>query len=112
MSPSPRREMTRSALAVAREALTVAERSIPAHSSRYSPRKFTQHRHLAVRRFFDLDHRSTEDLLKDRSDLREAIGLEAVPDHSTMEKVQKRPLKKGASTASSTASSARPASAA
>jgi hypothetical protein len=115
MSQHSRRAMTRSALAVAQEALAVAERSIPAYSSKYSPKRFTQHQHfaiLAVRQFFDLDYRSTEALLGDWSDLREVIGLKAVPDHSTLEKAEKRLLKKGASTGSSTASVAPPATAA
>ena len=110
-----RRAMTRSALAVAREALAVAERSIPAYSSLYSPKKFTQHQHfaiLAVKQFFDLDFRSTEALFRDWSDLRELLGLKAVPDHSTIEKAEKRLLKKGASSSSSTAPAAPRASAA
>jgi hypothetical protein len=107
--------MTRSALAVAKEALAVAKRSIPAYSGKYSPKKFTQHQHfaiLAVRQFFDLDYRSTEELLRDWSDLREVLGLKAVPDHSTLEKAEKRLLKKGASTDALTGLSAPRASAA
>ena len=101
MPPPPRRETARSALAVGGEAL--AERSSPAYASRYSPRKSIQRQHLAVlavRRFFDLDYRSTEELLRGWSDPREAIGLKSVPDRSTLEKAAKRLLKKGASTGS------------
>ena len=115
MSQHSRRAMTRSALAVASEALATAERSIPTYASRYSPRKSTQPQHfavLAVGQLFDLDYRSTEELLRDWSDLREVLGLKSVPDHSTMEKAEKRLLKKGVSTDSWTAYAARRESAA
>jgi hypothetical protein len=57
---------------------------------------------LAVRAFLRLDYRSTQQLLLDWSDLREAIKLKEVPHWTTLEKAEKRILKKGASTASLT----------
>ncbi len=109
------RAMTKSPLALARAALRLARRTMPAYSHPCSPKKFTQHQLFAllvVRRFFDLDYRGTEQLLRDWSDLRQALELKSVPDHSTLEKAEKRLLKKGAATGSSTSSSATPARAA
>jgi hypothetical protein len=109
------RAMTKSPLALAAAALRLAARTIPAYSHPCSPKKFTQHQLFAilvVRQFFDLDYRGTEQLLRDWSDLRQALGLQKIPDHSTLEKAEKRLLKKGASIGSSMSSSATRASAA
>ncbi len=60
MSTPPHGVMTKSGLALARAALEVAEKALPAYSSKYSPKKFTQRQHvaiLAVRQFFRLDYR-------------------------------------------------------
>jgi hypothetical protein len=107
------RAMTKSPLALAAEALRLAARTLPAYSHLCSPRKFTQPQlfaMLVVRQFFDLDYRGTEQLFRDWSDLRRVLDLKSVPDHSTLEKAEKRLLKKGASTGSSTSSWTRPAS--
>lgn len=115
MAKTPRRASTRSVVAVAREALAVASAALPPYSHAFSPRKYTQAQlvaMLAVREFLGLDYRSTEQLLKEWSDLREALGLKKVPHWTTLEKAEKRILKKGASTGSSTASCAGRASAA
>jgi hypothetical protein len=89
--------MTKSALAPARTALEVAERALPPYSSRFSPRKFTQHRHfaiLSVRQFFGLDYRGVQQLFHCRSDLRDALDLEAVPHWTAIEKAEKRPMRR------------------
>ncbi len=82
------REMTKSAVAVAREALRVGEAALPRYASKFSrrdgytlPQLFAC---LAVRRFLGQDYRGTEVLLGEWSDLRRAIGLRKVPDHSTL----------------------------
>jgi hypothetical protein len=82
------REMTKSAVAVAREALAVGEASLPRYASKYSRRDgFTLPQLfacLAVRKFLGQDYRGVEALLGEWSDPRAAIGLPRVPDHSTL----------------------------
>lgn len=83
------REMTKSAVGVAREALAVGEASLPRYASKYSrrdgytlPQLFAC---LAVRKFLGQDYRGMEVLLNEWSELREAAGLsDQVPDHSTL----------------------------
>ena len=92
------RPMTKSPLAVARMALSVARESIPAYSSKFSRKDFTQHQHfalMALREFLKLDYRGLEQVLKEWAELREALGLAKVPDHSTIQKAAERLLEKG-----------------
>jgi hypothetical protein len=115
MPKPPHGVMTKSALALARTAMEVAEEALPPYSSKFSPRKFTQHQHFAiltVRQFFGLDYRGVQQLFLDWSDLREVLDLEAVPHWTAIEKAEKRLMKKGASTGSSTPQCGSPASAA
>lgn len=115
MPNPPHGVMTKSALALARTALEVAEGALPTYSSKFSPKKFTQHQHLAilaVRRFFGLDYRGVQQLFLDWSDLRDVLDLRAVPHWTAIEKVEKRLMKKGGSTGSSTPQCGSPASAA
>jgi hypothetical protein len=89
--------MTKSALQLARQALSVARESIPAYSSKFLPRRYTQHQLfalLALRQFLKTDYRGLEQFLKDWSDLRRALGLTTVPDHSTIQKAADRLLEK------------------
>lgn len=89
--------MTKSPLAVAREALAAAAAALPAYSSRFSRRDFTQPQLfalLAVREFLRLDYRGLEALAREWSDLRAALGLARVPDHSTLQKAAARLLEK------------------
>ena len=90
--------MTKSALAVARQALDAARAALPAYSSKFSKKTYTQHQlfaALAVRQFLRSDYRGIEQHLKDWSDLRAALGLgDDVPDHSTLQKAAERLLKK------------------
>ena len=65
-----------------------------------------------MRQFFGLDYRGVQQLLKDWSDLRHALDLKAVPHWTAIEKAEKRLMKKGASTGSSTPPCASHASAA
>ncbi len=101
------RPVTRSPVALARKAVEVAARKLPAYSARCSRRDFTQHQLFALMvlgTFLKLDHRALVAVVKDWSDVREAIGLTKVPHHTTLYKAQQRLLKKVCSTPCSTAS--------
>ena len=92
------RPMTKSAVDLARMALSVARESIPAYSSKFSRKDFTQHQHfalMALREFLKADYRGLEQFLKDWAELRQVLGLEKVPDHSTIQKAAERLLEKG-----------------
>jgi hypothetical protein len=96
--------MTKSPLALARTALATAQAALPAYSSKFSRKDFTQHQHfalLALREFLRTDYRGLEAMLGDWAELRDALGLEKVPDHSTMQKAAERLLVKGGSMPSS-----------
>jgi hypothetical protein len=91
------RPATKSPLDLARAALAVAADALPAYSSKYSRRDYTQHQLfalLALRAFLRTDYRGLEGLLRDWSDLRQALGLAKVPDHSTLQKAAQRLLEK------------------
>jgi len=105
MSTSPQRPMTKSALALAKTALAVAEKALPPFSHPNSPKTYTQHQLfaiLAVREFFGLDYRGTAQLCRDWSDLRQVLQLKKVPHFTALQKAEERILKKGALAASST----------
>ena len=107
--------MTKSPLALARAALAAAQQALPAYSCKFSRKDFTQHQLfalLALREFLKTDYRGLEQYLKDWSDLREALGLAKVPDHSTLQKAARRLLEKRGSMHSSRRRFARPSSAA
>jgi hypothetical protein len=92
------RPMTKSPLALARMALSVARESIPAFSSEFSRKDFTQHQHfalLALREFLKTDYRGLEQMLSEWAELRAVLGLAKVPDHSTIRKAAERLLEKG-----------------
>lgn len=91
------RPMTKSALAVARAALEAARAALPAYASKFSKKTFTQHQllaALAVRQFLRTDYRGIEQHLRDWAELRDALGLARVPDHSTLQKAAERLLEK------------------
>jgi len=96
--------MTKSPRAVAREALRLAQESLPAYSSRFSRKDFTQHQLfalLALKTFFKTDYRGVVALLDDFPELRADLGLDKVPHYSTLCYAAGRLLKKGGSSASS-----------
>ena len=96
--------MTKSPRAVAREALRLAQQSLPAYSSRFSRKDFTQHQLfalLALKAFFKTDYRGLMQVLKDFSELRRDLGLDKVPHYSTLCYAEQRLLKKGRSSSSS-----------
>jgi hypothetical protein len=107
--------MTKSPLALARAALAAAAEALPKYSSKYSKHDFTQHQLFALlvlREFLKTDYRGLEELLRDWSDLRQALGLKKIPDHSTLQKAHERLLEKKGSRPSSPPRSPRPKNAA
>ena len=103
MDTTTRRAPTRSPVALARKALQVARHAIPAYSSKYSKKDFTQHQlfaALTLRQFFKTDYRGIAAILADSTDLRGALGLTKVPHFSTLAYAADRLRKKGASTPS------------
>lgn len=89
------RPSTKSPVALARAALAVASESLPAYSSKFSRKDFTQHQlfaMLAVQYSMKLDYRGLETLLNDWAELREVLGLRKAPDHSTIQKAAQRLL--------------------
>jgi hypothetical protein len=102
--------MTKSPRAVAREALRLARESLPAYSSKYSRKDFTQHQLfavLAVKAFLKTDYRGVVAVLDDFAELRADLGLKKVPDHSTLCYAEAR-LLKGGPTSSSCSAPPRP----
>jgi hypothetical protein len=96
--------MTKSPPAVTRLALGLAAQSLPAFSSKFSRKDFTQHQHFALlvlKTFFKTDSRGVVQMLVDFAELRDELGLTKVPDHSTICKAEKRLLIKGISFSSS-----------
>lgn len=92
------RAMTKSPVALAKEALAVAEAALPAYSSRFSKKDFTQAQLfaiLAVRQFFKTDYRGTVQLLRDFFELRSALELKKIPHYSTLCYAEARLVKKG-----------------
>ena len=79
--------MTKSPRAVAREALRLAQQALPAFSSKFSRKDFTQPQlfaGLTLKTFFKTDYRGVVQLLKDFAELRQELGLRAVPHYSTL----------------------------
>jgi hypothetical protein len=87
------RPNTKSPVALARAALAEAQTTLPSYASKYSRKDFTQHQLyaiLALRSFFHTDFRGVEQLLRDWTDLRDALRLKRVPDHSTIHRAANR----------------------
>jgi hypothetical protein len=92
------RPMTKSPRAVAREALRLAQKTLPAYASKYSRKDYTQHQLfalLALKTFFKTDYRGVVQMLTDFAELRQDLGLAAPPHYSTLCYAAKRLLKKG-----------------
>jgi hypothetical protein len=83
----------KSPLELARTAMAIAREAIPPYSSKFSRHDFTQHQLyalLALRRHFHTDYRGLEAILRDWSELRTALGLNRVPDHTTLQRAARR----------------------
>ncbi len=92
------RTMTKSPIALAREALRVAQAALEPYSSKYSPKRFTQPQLfviLVLRQFFKTDYRGIIQMLSDFTDLRKVLRLKQVPHYSTLCYAEQRLLKKG-----------------
>jgi hypothetical protein len=103
--------MTKSPVALAREALAAAQKALPPYSARRSRHDFTQAQHFAVlvlREFFRTDYRGIVTILQDFSDLRHVLSLQKLPHWTTLQKAQQRMLKKGLLTLCSTSCSTAP----
>jgi hypothetical protein len=90
--------MTKSPLAVAREALAVGKRSLPAQASKFSRKDYTLAQLFALlvlRKFFRTDYRGVVAIVREWSELQEMLGLAKVPDHSTLWHVERKLLEKG-----------------
>ncbi len=84
---------TKSPLELARTALESAREAIPQYSSRFSRHDFTQHQLyalVALRRLLKTDYRGLEATIRDWAELRDALGLVRVPDHSTIQRAEHR----------------------
>ena len=95
--------MTKSPRSVAREALRLAREALPAYSSPFSRRDFTQHQLfaiLALKTFLKTDYRGVVQALADFAELRADLGLKAVPHFSTLCYAEQRLLKRGTSSSS------------
>jgi hypothetical protein len=98
MDTTQLRVATRSPVALARKALEVASDAIPAYSSKYSKRDFTQHQLVAIlvlAQFFRTDDRGIVSLLLDLPELRKTLKLKKVPHPTTLFQARKRLDKKG-----------------
>jgi len=68
-------------------ALHIARQQVPLYGSKFSPRKFTQPSLLAclcLKEYLRLDYRGLEALLSSAAELRGALALRDVPDHSML----------------------------
>lgn len=89
------RRMTKSAVALAREALAVGERALPRYSSRYSRHDYTQAQLfalLALKQFLKTDYRGVVTLAAEWAELRRALRLKRVPHYSTLCYAERRLL--------------------
>lgn len=98
------RPMTKSPLALARTALATAKIALLPYSSKFSRHDYTQHQLfalLSLRALLKVDYRGLEQILREWAELRDALGLKKVPDHSTIQKAAERLLEKKGSMPSS-----------
>jgi hypothetical protein len=77
----------------AKTALAVMEEVLPPYGSKFSKHTFTQPQLMTIlclMRFEDWTFREAEVRLAEHSDLRRALGLERVPDHTTLYRFMRR----------------------
>jgi transposase len=83
---------------VAAAAYHVARETLPEHSHRYSPRKYTQPQLLVclvLKVFFKTEYRGIVEILNDWPDLCQVFGLKTIPHFTTLQKASKRLLRFG-----------------
>jgi hypothetical protein len=89
---------SKSPLELAKTAMAQAREAIPQYTSRFSRHDYTQHQLyalVALRRMLKTDYRGLEATLRDWTELRDALGLSRVPDHSTIQRAARRLEAKG-----------------
>lgn len=92
--------MSKSPLAVARQALLAGEQQLVSFSNKHSPHRYTQPQlfaMLVLRQFFKTDYRGLVAILRDSSDLCTELGITRIPHYSTLCYAEQRLLEKGAS---------------
>ena len=93
------RAMTKSPVALAREALAAGRKAFDPYAHRFSKKTYTQPQLFALLvllQFFKTDYRGMVQLLHDLPDLRRVIGIKTIPHYSTLCYAEKRLLKKTA----------------
>ena len=81
---------------VAAIAYRIARETLPEHSHRYSPQKYTQPQLLVclvLKVFFKTEYRGIVEILNDWPDLCQVFGLQGVPHFTTLQKASKRLLR-------------------
>jgi len=92
------RSMTKSPVALAREALDLGQNGLPLYGSARSRHDFTLAQlfaMLVLRQFFKTDYRGIVQLLEDLPRLRQTLSLKKVPHFTTLQKAQQRFEKRG-----------------
>lgn len=87
--------MTKSAVALAREALAVGERTLPRYSCRFSRHDYTQAQLFALlvlKQFLKTDYRGVVALVAEWTEVRRALRLRQVPHYSTLCYAERRLL--------------------
>jgi hypothetical protein len=87
---------SKSPLRVARRALVVGSQELAPYAHRFSPKVYTQPQLFAclvLKVFFRTDYRGIEQLLRDCSDLPDALGMRRVPHFTTLQKASARLLR-------------------
>jgi len=81
--------MTKSPVALARAALSIAQKPLAKYSANRSRHDFTQQQLFAIlvlRQFFQTDYRGIRQLLQDFSDLRKTPKITKIPHFTTLQK--------------------------
>jgi hypothetical protein len=89
---------TKSPVALARRALRIAKESIPLYAHPYASRDFNQHQLFAILtlcRSLKTDFCGIIGILEDSPELREVLGLNKIPDYSTLFYAEQRLTRKG-----------------
>jgi len=89
-------KLSKSPLAVARQALAVGHTALPLYAHKFSPKTYTQPQLFAclvLKTFFKTDYRGLAVLLCDYDALRWLLGLKSVPHFTTFQKASRRLLK-------------------
>lgn len=90
--------MTKSPIALVREALAVGGQPLPLYASRFSRKDFTQAQLFAIlvlQKFLKTDYRGITAPLQEWTDLRRALKLTKAPNYSTLWYAQQKLSKEG-----------------